>query len=917
MQVKFRFIFGAWLVLSGSVSPSQAEPVFKTRQAFAAHKRVDKLIPPDSFKLDPLLGKDLKIEVWATSPLLFSPIAMDMDEQGRMWVTEGLDFSHNPYQQLRVAGGQSIIVVTDGDGDGKADKSHVFITEKSIRHAPLGIAVFDNKILLSVAPDLIVYTDVNRNAVFDRGIDKREVFLTGFRGAWHDHTLHAVVGSPSGQWYFSYGNCGADVRTKDDRRFVSSSFYHNSHQTGIKSSDGNLYIGGLAMRINPDGTGLTMVGQNLRNSHDMAVNSFGDVYQNDNDDPPHCRATWLMEYGNLGYAGLFNGSRSWQETAKSWETPGSKFYDYNGLNHLGRRHTPSHWRENYPGTLPPGTIYGSGSPVGAAFYEGDALGPQMRGTFLSCEMVRRELQVYQPKLEDAQIVMGPNRALVDLEPFKKRAPFLPTDVVAGTDGALYMCDMYNNTSERNNLLSGTIYRISRKDEGKVTRPRLNYTSTAGLIEALKNPASSVRATAVPRLAAKGDAVVPQLMNLFKTQSNPFVQARAIWVLAQTGPKGRGEARKLLQSNNPQWRLVAYRALRWAKPDELLEHARALARDQDPSVRREVALSMRNVPYEQCKQVLRGLIEGYDGENRWYLEALGTAATGKETEVYAKLIRPQLIKAPHGKWDWRAKRLAWRFHVPEAIGDLSQVIVAQKPSIQEFRHLASAFACYSSEEERVNYKKALESLGANAAFKGKNYQQTIREFVAKDLTAPQGSLLKTSYVVPKAFGEETKISDVKTISALKGSASRGKTQIARCFICHKVDGNGVDFGPNLTGWGKPRPIEEIVEAMVHPSAKLAPGFETSMRIKARGHVAEGMYSNYAKHGPGSQFGGSLSLKVFGGQTHKIFYSHEGSKIDVLKKHSWMPPANKQGLTDQDIRDIAEYLKSPSGYAERNN
>ena len=73
MQVQFRLILGAWLVLSGSVRQIQAEPVFKTRQAFAAHKRVNKLITPDSFKLDPLLGKDLKIEVWATSSLLFSP----------------------------------------------------------------------------------------------------------------------------------------------------------------------------------------------------------------------------------------------------------------------------------------------------------------------------------------------------------------------------------------------------------------------------------------------------------------------------------------------------------------------------------------------------------------------------------------------------------------------------------------------------------------------------------------------------------------------------------------------------------------------------------------------------------------------------------------------------------------------------
>jgi len=908
MQPSFTLLpFCAALLLFVGTLDAQDERTYRSRQEFGAARRAHKQIAPDSFKLDPLLGKDLKIEVWATSPLLFSPIAMDMDEQGRMWLTEGIDYTTYPVQR-RVQAGQSIMVVTDTDGDGKADKSHVFITERFIRQPPFGIAVFDNKIVLSATPNMIVYTDVNRNALFDQGIDKREIFLTGFQGDGHDHTLHAVVGSPSGQWYFSFGNCGADIRTKDGRSFFSGSFYHNARSIGKISSDGHRYIGGMAMRVNPDGTGLTMVGQNLRNSHDMAVNSFGDVFQNDNDDPPHCRATWLMEYGNLGYASLYDGSRSWQETAKSWETPGSRLYDYNGLNHLGRRHTPSHWRENYPGTIPPGTIYGSGSPVGAAFYEGDALGPQMRGTFLSCEMVRKEVQVYQPKLTEAQILMGPNRPFINLKLSKRREFFLPTDVVAGTDGALYMCDMYNNTSARTFHVSGTIYRISRKDEGKVTRPRLNYTSTAGLIEALKNPASSVRATAVPLLVAKGDAVIPHLMNLFKTQTNPFVQARAIWVLAQTGPKGRGEARKLLQSNNPQWRLIAYRALRKGQPRALLEHARMMADDPNPSVRREVALSLRDLSYEQSRDILRVLIEGYDGENRWYLEALGTAATGKETEVYSRLIRPQLIKTSYSKWNDRAKHLAWRFHTPQAIGDLSQVIVAQKPPVKKFRHLASAFASYSSLNEQSEYKIALEKLAARPAFKEEAYQRTVREFVTKDLTTPKGSLLGASYLIPKEFGKETQVSNVKTIAALKGDAKRGKAQIQRCFICHKVAGQGIDFGPDLTHWGQPRAIEEIIEAMVHPAAKLAPGFDTPMRIRDRGHVAEGMYSNYAKHGPGSQYGGSLSLKVFGGQTHKIFFSHNNPKIEVLKKHSWMPPASKQGLSDQDIRDIAQYLKT---------
>lgn len=197
---------------------------------------------------------------------------MDVDSKGRLWCTEGIDYSTG----RRINAGQSIVVVTDSDHDGKADQSHVFVTEKGLRHAPLGIAVFDNKIVLSATPDLIVYTDVNRNAVFDHDVDKREVLLSGFQGGGHDHTLHAAVGAPSGQWYFSYGNMGANIRTTDGKQFISACYYGNAGMIGKDSSDGHRYVGGVAMRVNPDGTGLSVVGQNLRNTHDMAVTSFGD-----------------------------------------------------------------------------------------------------------------------------------------------------------------------------------------------------------------------------------------------------------------------------------------------------------------------------------------------------------------------------------------------------------------------------------------------------------------------------------------------------------------------------------------------------------------------------------------------------------------------------------------------------------------
>ncbi len=42
--------------------------------------------------------------------------------------------------------------------------------------------------------------------------------------------------------------------------------------------------------------------------------------------------------------------------------------------------------------------------------------------------------------------------------------------------------------------------------------------------------------------------------------------------------------------------------------------------------------------------------------------------------------------------------------------------------------------------------------------------------------------------------------------------------------------------------------------------------------------------------------------------KIYFRRDAIKVDVLKNHSWMPAPSKLGLEDQDIRDIAEYLKT---------
>ena len=184
--------------------------------------------PPDQLVM---AEQGLEVTLWAKSPLFYNPTNMDIDYKGRIWVAEGRNYRGRRTQP----DGDRIVVVEDKDGDGVAESSHVFVQEKKFI-SPLGIAVIDNRIIVSQSPDLIVYTDVNRNAVFDEGVDKREVLLTGFDGNNHDHSLHSVTVGPNGQYYFNHGNKGAKVTDKEGWQLNAGSFYSSRNVSGAKTS---------------------------------------------------------------------------------------------------------------------------------------------------------------------------------------------------------------------------------------------------------------------------------------------------------------------------------------------------------------------------------------------------------------------------------------------------------------------------------------------------------------------------------------------------------------------------------------------------------------------------------------------------------------------------------------------------------
>lgn len=869
------------------------------------------LIPTEMFALPP----EFEVTVWAKSPLLRQPSNMDVDAQGRIWVAEAFNYRRH---QGKDPAGDRIMVLEDTNGDGVADKSSVFVQEPGLL-APLGVAVIDNKIVVSCAPDLIVYTDVNRDAKFDPAVDKREVLLTGFDGRNHDHSLHSVTQGPDGKWYFNHGNAGALFTDRSGRTFRNGSHYDPARSgggipigdrrppdySGEKSDDGHVYVGGTAFRMDPDGTKVEPIGFNFRNSYEQTVTSFGDVFNNDNDDPPAARTAFLMEYGNLGFTSR-DGKRAWRADQRP-----------------GQSTQVAEWRQDDPGIIPAGDVYGNGAPTGIVFYEGDELGAKWRGTLLSCETSRNVVFGYHPKLEGAgyklermqffttnkeQELAGIDGMRGSMKPDSFKTWFRPSDIAIGPDGAIYVADWFDPRSGGHSafdkLFAGTIYRIAPKGR-KLTMPKIDVSTTAGQIAALKNPAVNVRALGFNKLREQGAAAVGAVSALLN-DANPYVRGRAVFLLAHLGPQGVARVEEQLRAQDPMIRIAAFRALRRTDQDaKVLQHAKTLAGDRSPAVRREVALAMRDVPVAQSRDILLAVAKGYDGQDRAYLEAWGIGCAHKEAEIYTAL-KSSAPGADATKWPASYANLIWRLTPKGA--EAAFAARAAAASLPERERVAAVTALgFTPTKEASTALLDLAQKGSGMAkthamwwllnYKDSRWggQGIDAELKSRGIYDPA-----TIRVGPVTVPEPapTKLPSVSEIAALRGNARKGATTAQACLLCHRIADKGIDYGPDLTAFAKSQTPEIVINAIVNPSADIAHGFEgVQVTLRDGGTV----------HGVLLSGGDPLIVQSTGGTTQMIPANLARGRPQSLGR-SLMLSADQLGLSAQDVADITAYLRS---------
>jgi putative membrane-bound dehydrogenase-like protein len=952
--------FFAFVTL-GLFSWKYTQPTFQGNHSDIKLLKVN-VIDADSNKL--YCPDDMEVTLWAESPMLYNPTNMDIDIKGRVWITEAVnyrEFKNKPDNRLNHEKGERVMILEDTNQDGKADKSTVFVEDKDLI-SPLGIAIVGNKVYVSAAPNLVVYTDENG----DDKADKKEIFLTGFGGKDHDHSLHSGVMTPDGQFFFNVGNAGPHIVTdkagwtlRAGSLYTGGTPWNKENHGNQVSDDGRVWVGGLAMKIGKDGKGLKVLGHNFRNSYEVAMDSYGNMWQNDNDDQViACRTSFLMENGNAGYFSN-DGTRAWQADRR----PGQDMFT-------------ASWHQDDPGIMPACDNTGAGSPTGGHFYEGDAFGDKYRGMLLSCEAGRNVIFNYFPKQNGAGFDLKRNdlvssQGVQSSEKYdwydtgKDQSKwFRPSDICAGTDGSIFIADWYDpivgGHSMQDKIGYGRIYRLTPKNK-KLNTPTIDISTTQGQIEALKNPAQNVRYQGFEALVAGGQKSIEAVKDLLNSE-NPFHRARAIWLMAQLGDSGRMEVENLLKSQNENTRLVAFRALRGQTKDVLVLCEKMVS-DSSPAVRREVAIALRDIPFEKCKGLIICLIKQYNGQDAWLLEAIGTASDRKETQVY------EAVKSLNLPEDFTQK-ITWRLHPVNAVADLkngieksnttekSRAMLLTALSFVKDKTAAEAMISLSksplkdvSEQARwwVNFRKtndwvdmmnweavANEILTPNMK-KMMEYKVQLRDkkltesdkikiakMMAKD---PDGGNflvdMKAVYQlddkIVKAISEDIfnnpdakvrilasqffprngKPLKLDFVARMGGDLEKGKTTFATyCATCHRHGENGNDIGPDLTNIHKKFDKLGLLDAIINPSASMVFGFESYSIVTKKGKSYFGFLLG--------DDGKNITIKDAAGQKSVIKVADIKTKEKM--PNSLMPDPTAMGLKEQELADLSSYLLS---------
>ncbi len=361
----------------------------------------------------------LKIELFAEAPDIVTPIGIDVDDQGRVYVIE----SHTHFPKENYAGPKTdrIRIYEDLDGDRKADRITNFHTGET--HT-MSIALYrdapGSSLYVATRKEIFRLRDTNGDGVAD---ERTSLVKLDTKGNYPHNGLCGFAFDFKGDVFFGFGeNLG------EPYKLIGSD--------GITLEGGG--EGGNIYTCDKDGRKLRRVATGFWNPFHMCFDAFGRLFavDNDPDSRPPCRLLHIVEGGDYGY----------------------RFrYGRKGL------HPFTSWNGEIPGTLP--MVAGTGeAPSGMIAYESDNLPDDYLGDLLVTSWGDHRIERYRLKPNGASFTSKMEPVITGGENFR------PVGIALAPDGSLYVSDWVDKSYNVHG--KGRIWRISAKEEKKVERPSL-------------------------------------------------------------------------------------------------------------------------------------------------------------------------------------------------------------------------------------------------------------------------------------------------------------------------------------------------------------------------------------------------------------------------------------------------------------
>jgi len=382
---------------------------------------------------------------------------------------------------------ETIYKLADTDRDGVADKLTVFAEgfNSPISGIAAGVLYFDGWVYLTAIPDVWRLKDTDGDGV----ADVKEVIATGFGGhiAYAGHDMHGLRLGPDGRIYWTVGDKGVNVVSKEGRRFA---YPHE----------------GCVLRCEPDGSGFEVFAHGIRNTQEIAFDAFGDVIGVDNDgDQP-------KERERLMY--LLEGSDSGWRNQHQYQATDSRWLRENMWMPAGAPDQPL-------SITPPIANYSDG-PAGFLLEPGHALDGGLRGHFLLDQFPKGTMDAFTLE-PDRDSFKQTNLRVVS-------SGIMGIGMAWGPDGRAYFADWIGGYPLDG---KGAVWRfdiapnVDKSSETILSKPFSVAIPKEELLPLLGHRDQRVRVNASIRLHRLG-AWSDMLALALKAESPRFARIHAIW-----------------------------------------------------------------------------------------------------------------------------------------------------------------------------------------------------------------------------------------------------------------------------------------------------------------------------------------------------------------------------------------------------